>query len=239
MSLPAADPLRILVIEDSPSLRRTVVDYMRASGFAALEAWSVAGAKVILERTPPDIVLLDLMLEDGEGYELLELFAPRGIPLMVVSAKASTEDRIHCLERGADDYLVKPFELRELLLRVRRLERLLGTAASIRPGSATATLGAVRIDMVERSVQRPEGSAEHLTDAEFRLLRLLLDNAGTILSRERIEAEVFRREVPGDSRRVDVLVSKLRRKIDDPSAPSLVANVRNLGYVLQVSAVPG
>ena len=228
-------PLRVLVVEDSASLRRMVVNYLKANGFDTCEAWSVQGASEAIGQLRPDIVLLDIILDDGESYDLVSALSETGTPVMVVSSKDTPLDRILCLELGADDFLVKPFELRELLLRMRRLVKLLPRANT----PATAKAGAVqygsfRFDMIERVVTRSDGESSKLTDTEFRLARLLIDNPGVVLDRNRIGCEIFQREYVEHSRSIDVLVSKLRKKIDNPASASVITNVRSTGYVFQI-----
>lgn len=227
-------PVRVLVVEDVASLRGMVVNYLKANGFDVCEAWTLQGASQSIRLMKPDIVLLDIMLDDGESYDLVSALAETGTPVMIVSSKDTPLDRILCLELGADDYLMKPFELRELLLRMRRLIKLLPGHSA--PGAATSAtkFGSFSVDFIERIVTRSDGESSKLTDAEFKLLRLLIDNAGTVLDRNRIGREIFQRGYVEHSRSIDVLVSKLRKKIDSPTGPSAITNVRNTGYVFQL-----
>lgn len=228
---------RVLVVEDAATVRGMIVNYLKANGFDTCEAWSVQGASQAIRQLQPDIVLLDIMLDDGDGYDLVSALAETGTPVMVVSAKDTPLDRILCLELGADDFLVKPFELRELLLRMRRLVKLLPGASAPAPAAArggSLQFRTFRIDLIERVVTRSDGESSNLTDTEFKLARLLIDNAGTVLDRSRIGREIFQRDYVEQSRSIDVLVSKLRKKIDNPSSPSVITNVRGTGYVFQV-----
>lgn len=224
-------PVRVLVVEDTASLRLLVTTFLQGHGFVTAEAWSVAGARAELDSFKPQIVLLDLMLDDGEGYDLISTMTARGIPVMVISSKDAPLDRILCLEMGADDFLTKPFELREMLLRTRRLVKLIPPVDQPKKTVNTLDFGSFRLDLVERVAIKMNGTRSKLTDAEFRLLRLFLENQGHVLERKHIGKEIFNRVFMDNSRSIDVLVSKLRKKIDTEAGTSVITNVRSTGYV--------
>jgi len=227
---PAAT-IRILVVEDSASLRLLMVNFLETQGFEVAEASSIAAAQAQLTVFRPHVALLDLMLEDGEGYDLIAAMTRRGIPVMVISSKDTPLDRILCLELGADDFLMKPFELREMLLRIRRLIKLIPPDDGSKVPSSVLGFGTFNLDLVERTVTKSSGVTSKLTDAEFRLLRLFVENPQTVLDRKRIGLEIFQRSFMDNSRSIDVLVSKLRKKIDNPNGASTITNVRSTGYV--------
>ena len=227
---PAA-PIRILVVEDSASLRLLMVNFLETQGFVVAEASSIAAAQAQLAVFRPHVALLDLMLDDGEGYDLIAAMTRRGIPVMVISSKDTPLDRILCLELGADDFLMKPFELREMLLRIRRLIKLIPPDDGSKVPSSVLGFGTFNLDLVERTVTKSSGVTSKLTDAEFRLLRLFVENPQTVLDRKRIGLEIFQRSFMDNSRSIDVLVSKLRKKIDNPNGASTITNVRSTGYV--------
>ncbi len=234
MALPAenpAAPIRVLVVEDSSSLRLLVVNFLEAQGFVVAEASSIAAAQAELRGFRPQIALLDLMLDDGEGYDLIAAMTKQGVPVMVISAKDTPLDRILCLELGADDFLMKPFELREMLLRIRRLIKLIPPDDGTKVPSSVLSFGSFSLDLVERTVTKSSGVSSKLTDAEFRLLRLFVENPQVVLDRKRIGREIFQRSFMDNSRSIDVLVSKLRKKVDNPNGASTITNVRSTGYV--------
>lgn len=224
-------PTRVLVVEDTASLRMLVTTFLQGHGFETAEAWSIAGAREQIDSFDPDIALLDLMLDDGEGYDLISRMSERGIPVMVISSKDAPLDRILCLEMGADDFLTKPFEMREMLLRTRRLVKLIPAEDERKKAVNTLDFGTFRLDLVERVATKMSGLSSKLTDAEFRLLRLFLENQGQVLERKHIGQEIFKRTFMDNSRSIDVLVSKLRKKIDTESGTSVITNVRSTGYV--------
>ncbi len=226
-----AREMRILVVEDAASLRIMMVNFLEAQGYAVAQAATVVGARECLRNFKPHIALLDLMLEDGEGYDLIAAMAQQNVPVMVISSKDTPLDRILCLELGADDFLMKPFELREMVLRVRRLAKLVPGDDSTKPASNIVSFGTFELDLVERTVTKTNGVRSKLTDAEFRLLRLFVDNPQVVLDRKRIGMEIFQRSFMDNSRSIDVLVSKLRKKVDNPNGASTITNVRSTGYV--------
>jgi two-component system OmpR family response regulator len=226
-----ASPVRVLVVEDSASLRLMVVNFLEAHGFDVAEASSISAAQAELRSFRPHIALLDLILDDGEGYDLIAAMTKQGVPVMVISSKDTPLDRILCLELGADDFLMKPFELREMVLRIRRLIKLIPPDDGAKVPSSVLSFGTFYLDLVERTVTKSSGVSSKLTDAEFRLLRLFVENPQIVLDRKRIGLEIFQRSFMDNSRSIDVLVSKLRKKVDNPNGASTITNVRSTGYV--------
>ena len=139
-----ASPVRVLVVEDSASLRLMVVNFLEAQGFDVAEASSISAAQAELRSFRPHIALLDLILDDGEGYDLIAAMTRQGVPVMVISSKDTPLDRILCLELGADDFLMKPFELREMVLRIRRLIKLIPPDDGAKVPSSVLSFGCVR-----------------------------------------------------------------------------------------------
>ncbi|MHB2166334.1 response regulator transcription factor [Alsobacter sp. R-9] len=231
-----ASPTRVLVVEDSHSLRLLIANFLTTQGFAVAEATSVVAAQAQLRLFRPHIALLDLTLDDGEGYDLIAAMTRQGVPVMVISSKDTPLDRILCLELGADDFLMKPFELREMLLRIRRLVKLIPADEGGKVPSSVLTFGSFSLDLVERTVTKTSGVTSKLTDAEFRLLRLFVENPQVVLDRKRIGQEIFQRSFMDNSRSIDVLVSKLRKKVDNPNGVSTITNVRSTGYVFSAEA---
>lgn len=229
-----ADPVRVLVIEDEESARRAIGQGLREEGFRVDEAADgVAGLEAALEAVP-DVVLLDLRLPKLTGEHVLEkLRQVTAVPVIVVSAKRQEDDRIEALNLGADDYLVKPFGIRELVARIRAvLRRCEGEVTS------TATVGDVTIDFPSRTARRGDERVP-LTAQEFAVLGLLVRRRGRLVSRELLEQAVGRRkpETAGTdsalaaeqvSNLIDVIVLRLRKKLGQ----SLITTRRGQGFIV-------
>jgi two-component system response regulator RegX3 len=182
------------------------------------------------ERARPDLVLLDVMLPDGSGFDVCrELRARSRVPIIMLTARGEEADRVAGLELGADDYVVKPFSARELVARVRAVLRRTAEAAESRKEGATE-VGEVRLDPARRSVTF-RGEELELSRKEFDLLRLLIENAGSVVTRERLIDEVWDTNWFGSTKTLDVHVSGLRKKLgDDPNEPRYIHTVRGVGF---------
>lgn len=223
---------RILVVEDDENLRVALGDNLEAEGYAVRAAADCAGARAALAAGEFSLVVLDVMLPDGDGYALCREIraAGRAVPVLMLTARSLEDDVIRGLDTGADDYLVKPFRLRELLARVRALLRrgAAGAAAPLR-------LGPYAVDPDGRRVTDPAGREVTLTRTEFDLLLFLLRNAGRALDRDRILDAVWGRDVVVDPRTVDNFVSSLKKKLGWTRAdPYRIRTVRGVGYRLEV-----
>jgi DNA-binding response OmpR family regulator len=220
---------RILLIEDDPRLAEMVSEYLGEAGFRVSVA---AGGRAGLERLarePFDALVLDLMLPDMDGLEVCrELRAKHETPVLMLTARGDAADRIVGLEIGADDYLPKPFEPRELLARLRAiLRRGKGRNAASKP----LRFGRLEIDREARAVQ-VDGEACSLTSYQFALLLALAENAGRVLSRESLMDLVKGGPLEAFDRSIDVHVSRIRAAIeDDPKKPRRIVTVRGAGYV--------
>ncbi len=224
---------RILVVEDSAALRQLIASYLRTNGMQVDLAWSLQGARRALKIFKPELVILDLGLEDGDGYDLIADISAAGAPCIVISARERPIDRILSLELGADDYMTKPIELRELLLRLRRLSRLISQNSSVGGGNIVEFQN-VKLDIANREVMRSNGQpGSRLTAAEFRLLRLFLETPGEVIARATIAKKVLNKSWIENSRAIDVLVSKLRRKLEAGGGELTLRNVRGTGYMLE------
>ena len=229
---------RVLMIEDDLRLGAMVATYLRGAGFTVEQAADGASGLAALaarDRPPPDLVLLDLMLPDADGLELCRrIRAGSDVPIVMVTARGDTADRIVGLELGADDYLPKPFEPRELLARVRAvLRRRSPSGTSPATGAVRDVLrfGRLEIDRGAREV-RVDGAARALTSHQFELLVALAESAGRVLSREQLMERVRGEPLDAFDRSIDVHVARIRAAIeDDPRHPRRIVTVRGAGYV--------
>jgi len=224
---------RLLLIEDDARLAGMVADYLGQAGFVVDRAPSVAQAHLAVVRHPPDLVLMDVMLPDGDGLALTAEWRqnPRtsSLPILMLTARGDPADRILGLELGADDYLAKPFEPRELLARVRALLR----RAQPRP-TATEVIraGDLELDVGARAVRRA-GKPCELTGYQFDILLALARQAGRVLSRDQIMGTSRGHSLEAYDRSIDVHVSRIRAVIeDDPRSPQKLLTVRGVGYLL-------
>jgi DNA-binding response OmpR family regulator len=224
---------RILLIEDDPRLAEMVSEYLGEAGFRVSVAAAGRAGLEWLAREPFDALVLDLMLPDMDGLEVCrELRAKHETPVLMLTARGDAADRIVGLEIGADDYLPKPFEPRELLARLRAiLRRGKGRSAASTPWR----FGRLEIDRDARSV-RVDGEARSLTAYQFALLLALAENAGRVLSRESLMDLVKGEPLEAFDRSIDVHVSRIRAAIeDDPKKPRRIVTVRGTGYVFAKS----
>jgi len=223
--------MRILVVEDEKKVARALREGLEAERYDVRVAGTGEEGFFLVNHEPFDCVVLDLMLPHRDGLEVLTTLRRRGLstPVLILTAKDTVDDRVRGLDSGADDYLVKPFAIPELLARIRALLR------RGRPDQAlTLRQDDLEVDLVTRKVVRA-GQAIELTVKEFEVLEYLLRHAGRVVSREMLTREVWRiaaRATPFDNV-IDVTIARLRRKIDDPFAATLLHTVRGVGFVLR------
>jgi two-component system response regulator RegX3 len=219
----------ILLVEDEVSITEPLAEALRSEGFETRVAGTVAEA-LELARTAPDLVLLDVMLPDGSGFEVCrELRQTSRVPIIMLTARGEEADRVVGLELGADDYVVKPFSAREVIARIRAVLRRV-TAPEPGGGDGPVEIGELRLDASRREVIH-RGEALELSRKEFDLLELLMRNAGSVVSRERLISEVWDTNWFGSTKTLDVHVSGIRRKLgDDPSQPRYLHTVRGVGF---------
>lgn len=226
-------PVSLLLVDDESTLREPLAEYLTGQGFAVQEAASAASARTILQDTRPDLVLLDIMMPGEDGLSLTRhLVEAQNLPVILLTAKAEATDRIVGLEMGADDYVVKPFEPRELVARIRSVLRRSNRAdpAALNEGMGYAFEGWT-LDPLKRKLTDPEGVSVAISTAEFRLLRAFLDHPREVLDRDRLLDMVQGRTAHIFDRAVDNQVSRLRRKIEpDRSNPQFILTVRGGGY---------
>ncbi|MCG3190253.1 MAG: Transcriptional regulatory protein OmpR [Burkholderiaceae bacterium] len=223
---------RLLLIDDDARLTAMVADYLSANGFDVQAAGSLAAGRDLLRQGSFDALLLDLMLPDGDGLDLTrELRADartRRLPLLMLTARGEPPDRIVGLEIGADDYLPKPFEPRELLARIKALLR---RSAAPLSDDEVLRFGRLEIDLGARQA-RIDGRPCDLTSHQFDLLVVLAQGAGRVLSRDQIMDGLKGHPLEAFDRSIDVHVSRIRAAIeDDPKSPKRLLTVRGVGYV--------
>ncbi|HVY87964.1 MAG TPA: response regulator transcription factor [Hyphomonadaceae bacterium] len=236
----------ILVVDDDRGLRETIADFLEIEGYAIHQAANVAEARKVFAESAPDLILLDINMPGGSGLSFAgELRGQSAVPIIILSGKGEMVDRVVGLEVGADDYLPKPFELRELLARVRAVLRRARPAAvatsAVTPASAPsqdreAHFGPFILNPSRRSVRTESGAAIELTGAEYNLLAALVDRANRVMTRDAIADLTRKEDWQGFDRSIDTLVSRLRRKLSPHAdAAALIQTVRGEGYVLAAS----
>lgn len=218
---------RLLLIDDDESLNRLLVDYFPRFGHELLTATSVTAGKRILRTSEPDLLILDVMLPDGDGLELCRsLRSESDIPIIMLTARADVPDRVLGLQYGADDYIPKPFEPRELVARVENVMR----RARAAPMRILTAAGGLALETETRRVTLNEEEVS-LTSMEFELLRILMESRGHVLTRESLLRRLRGLDADIFDRSVDMLVSRLRKKLDDDSrSPRFIKTVWGVGY---------
>lgn len=223
----------VLVVEDEDGIVEPVVAALEREGFAPVVAGNLADAREAFAATPPDIVLLDVMLPDGSGFDLCrELRRSSDVPVIMVTARGDEMDRIVGLEIGADDYVVKPFSARELVARVRAVLRRFEATARPEQQDGPVTVGGLRLDPARRQAIL-SGQPLELSRKEYELLALLVRNAGSVVTREQAIEEVWDTNWFGSTKTLDVHISGLRKKLgDDPTDPRYIHTARGVGFRL-------
>jgi DNA-binding response OmpR family regulator len=218
---------RLLLIDDDESLNRLLVDYFPRFGHELLTATSVKAGKRILRTSDPDLLILDVMLPDADGLELCRsLRLESDIPIIMLTARADVPDRVLGLQYGADDYVPKPFEPRELVARVENVMRRVRAA----PMRILTAAGGLALETETRRVTLNEEEVS-LTSTEFELLRILMESRGHVLTRESLLRRLRGLDADIFDRSVDMLVSRLRKKLDDDSrSPRFIKTVWRVGY---------
>ncbi|MEI7885097.1 MAG: response regulator transcription factor [Clostridia bacterium] len=224
--------MRILIVEDEPNLLAILEKRLRSEGYSVDACNNGEDGKSYIEATAYDVVILDIMLPKIDGLTILkEMRAVENkTPVLLLTAKDSTADRVRGLDSGADDYLVKPFSFDELLARLRVLTR-----RKYNNVSSALEIADLSIDSVSRTVMRG-GIAINLSSKEFAILEYLMQNKGTVLSRKNLEEHIWSYDYEGASNVVDVYIRYLRKKVDDGFAIKLIQTVRGYGYVLKEQA---
>jgi two-component system OmpR family response regulator len=232
---------KIIVVDDEEHICEMVADYLNGQGFSARAASGGAALDMMLADFPPDLVLLDVNMPHEDGLSVARRLRASGdIPVIMVTAADDVVDRIVGLEVGADDYVTKPFDLRELKARIRAVLRRgaakpAGTAEAVysQPDEPpTVCFGRMTVDRAGRRLLRPDGAEEAVTAMEFDLIEAFLDNPYRVLSRDRLLDLAHRKNDDPFDRSIDIRVTRLRKKIEeDPSKPQTIKTVRGAGYI--------
>jgi two-component system OmpR family response regulator len=223
---------RILMVDDDPGIRDVVSDFLGRHGYAVETAGDAGEMEQVLERGPVDLIVLDIMLPGEDGLAICRRLAVgEGPPIIMLSAMGEDTDRIVGLELGADDYLAKPCNPRELLARVRAVLRRAEQRGSSSSIGAGCEFAGWRLDLVRRELRSPQGVVVNLSSGEFSLLRAFVERPQRVLTRDQLLE--FARGPDSDAfdRAIDVQISRLRRKLDDGGGQDLIRTVRNEGYM--------
>jgi two-component system phosphate regulon response regulator OmpR len=237
-------PKHILIVDDDPQIRAVLKRYLISEGFRVSEAKNGVDMRTAMSLGPVDLVLLDLMMPGEDGLTLARASRQNSaVPIIIMTGKGEVIDRVAGLEAGADDYIVKPFHLREVLARIRTVLRRIPDAESAagassasseprEPGGDVVMFQGWRLDLLRRELHRPDGELVPLTTGEFDLLRAFVRSPNRVLSRDQLMDMVKGREWAAYDRTIDTQVVRLRRKIEtDPGAPGLIKTVRGAGYI--------
>lgn len=224
--------MRILVIEDEKNLNDIIVKRLKVEHYGVDACYDGAEGLDYILATEYDAIILDVMLPKINGFEILKKIREKKIktPVLLLTAKDSVEDRVHGLDLGADDYLLKPFAFDELLARIRVLLR---KASNTETANNIFSIANLTVDVTSRTVKRDDKSLK-LSTREFTILEYMIRNKGKILSRDTIEQHIWNYDYEGGTNVIDVYIRYLRKKIDDGYEPKLIHTIRGIGYVLKV-----
>jgi len=230
----------IVVVDDEASTREMVGEYLSTHGFQVSQCDGGAALREVLKKAAADLIVLDLNMPEEDGLSIVrDLKTHSRVPIIMLTATASAIDRVVGLELGADDYLAKPCELRELVARIRSVLRRsqipaagAPAAAGEAPAARTVRFGTKWLDLDAHVLRDDEGNEHPLTTSEFTLLKAFADNPKRVLSRERLLDLANARDPEAFDRAIDVRITRIRRKIEpDPDHPSIIRTVRGAGYV--------
>ena len=226
----------ILVVDDKASVRKLVQEYLSEHNFRVVTAANGQEALYTARHEKPDLILLDIMMPEMDGYEFISVYRREAdTPIILLTAKLEETDKVLGLELGADDYVTKPFGMRELLARVRAVLRRVGKDS---PPADILRAGEISLDRSTREV-RVSGSPVHLTPSEFELLALLMSSPGRVYTRMELLEELQGTSFEGVARTIDVHIRNLRTKIEpDPAKPSYIETVFGVGYRFRAVSSP-
>jgi two-component system OmpR family response regulator len=239
---PSSDWPQVLVVDDDPDIVQLLSRYLRGHGLRVVTAMSGAQLRAGIASASIDLVLLDLGLPDEDGLSLLRyLQTDWQVPVIVVSGRGEAVERVVGLELGADDYVTKPFDFRELLARIRSVLRRAQTQSEIAPATVRILeFDGLRLDLSARRLTDRSGGELPLTTGEFELLQTLLQSPRQVLTRDHLMNSIHGHEAGPFDRAIDVQISRLRRKIEiDPASPRLITSVRGAGYLFAADVRKG
>jgi two-component system OmpR family response regulator len=233
---PMNEAAHILVVDDQKEICEVVQEYLSGEGYQVTAANDGTNMRRVMAQHPIDLVILDLMLPGEDGLSIARILRQESnVGIIILTGRGETVDRIIGLEMGADDYLPKPFHLRELLARVKSVLRRVSartTEAAPAGNRSKARFSGWNLDLSTRELVSPAGSEVRLTTGEFDLLAAFVNNANQVLSRDRLLDLARNREAGPFDRTIDVQVGRLRRKLeDDPQRPTMIKTVRGTGYI--------
>ena len=225
--------MKILIVEDDSKIASFISRGLTQAGYTVDHLESAEECLQIAKNIPYDLIIIDIMLPGMDGITLIETLRSRGsiMPILILSARQSIDDKVEGLRHGGDDYLTKPFSFTELLARVQALIR---RSSRISGSSAKLTAGALSLDLYSHEVNR-SGQKIDLRPREFALLEYLMRNAGNVLTKTMIMEKVWNYDFDPQTNIVDVLISRLRNKIDKDYEKKMIKTIRGVGYVLQVT----
>jgi len=226
----------IFVVDDEAAARDMIGDYLKMQGFAVTLCDGGPSLRAAADKSKPDLVVLDLNMPEEDGLSIVrDLKKSTNVPVIMLTATASPIDRVVGLELGADDYLAKPAELRELVARIRSVIRRASQATAAGPAGAAREkirFGTKWLDIEARVLQDDEGVDHPLTTSEFNLLKAFVDHPRRVLSRERLLDLANARDPDAFDRAIDVRITRIRRKVEpDPNHPRIIRTIRGAGYV--------
>ena len=224
--------MRILIVDDDPPTVKWTSFLLRDEGYEVITADNGRTALELVERHSPDLVILDVMMPQLDGLEVCRrIRQSMDVPIIMLSAKGETVDKVTGLQVGADDYLAKPFEPAELLARIQAVLRRSETFSLVDNGKTRVSVGGIRLDPVSNRVLLEDGQHVDLTPIEFRLLHVLMRNAGRVLTHDYLLTNAWGYDYEGYSNQIAVYMRRLRAKIeDDPAQPKHLITVRGVGY---------
>lgn len=219
---------KVLIVEDDDNLRLVLADNLEEEGYEVFVAATGAQAEAVLAKTQPALIILDIMLPDTDGYRLCAKMREQGVSsrVLMLTARTLEDDLVRGFEVGADDYLAKPYRLRELLVRVKALVR--------RGLSTTIHFGEFTLDRQRRTVSDGDAKLLTLTRTEFELLALLCENPGQVFSRDELLDRVWGKDVVVDGRTVDNFISSLKKKLKGEQVGFRFRTVRGVGYAMEI-----
>lgn len=236
----------IVIVDDEAPAREMVGDYLKMHGFAVTLCDGGTSLRAAIEKAVPDLVVLDLNMAEEDGLSIIrDLKSRTNVPIIMLTATASPIDRVVGLELGADDYLAKPCELRELMARIRSVLRRSGPKANAASAPAAAKENLVRfgskwLDLDAQALRDDEGNEHPLTASEFGLLKVFAANPKRVLSRERLLELANARDAEAFDRAVDLRIMRIRRKIEpDPARPAVIRTIRGGGYLFSPAGEKG